>query len=155
MASRHYGEFEMLDYSESKSSFSVNFGAITPVSLPGFLTDFGALRTALGNITVGTIRRERWIGDETILSNIPPVNSAAQREIKWWVDYYESVEPYREGTLTIACPDLALLSSDGWNADYANPAIAAFITSFEAIVVDSVSGASVIVDRIQLVGRAT
>lgn len=28
MATRHYGEFEILDYSEELSSFSFNFGAI-------------------------------------------------------------------------------------------------------------------------------
>lgn len=133
MATRHYGEFEILDYSGSKSSFSFSFGAITALSLPGFLADFGALRTALGGIIKGTIRREKWTGDETVLSNIPPLYDGAHRELKWLV-WYETVsgdEEYSE--CTIATPDLDLLQSNRDEIDYSAPAAADFITAFENI----------------------
>lgn len=152
MASRHYIDFELLDYSGSKSSFSVYNGAITALSLPGFLTQLGALRTALAGITIGTISKERWVGDETILSSVPPANSEAQRELRWWIDYYEDASPYPDHLAQIACPDMSLLDTNSDWADYSNPAIAAFITAFETIVVGEVTGAAVIVERMQIAG---
>jgi hypothetical protein len=154
MPARHYVEFELLDYSESKSSFSLSIGAITAVSLPGFLTQLGALRAALSGIVVGEIRRERWVGDETILSNIPPSNSNAQRELSWLVEYAGASNDTGIYECSVACPDLSLLGTDGHEADYSDPAIAAFITAFEAIArMPYDDTESVIVDGILLKGR--
>lgn len=154
MASRHYIDFELLDYSESKSSFSVYNGAITALSLPGFLTQLGALRTALAGIVIGTIRRERWVGDETILSNVPPSNPNAQRELKWMI-HFETVagdEEYAEAT--IAAPDTTLLQANSDEIDYVNADVAAFITAFEAIArVHDNDVDAVVVTRMFLVGR--
>lgn len=154
MASRHYGEFEMLDYSESKSSFSFSFGAITALSLPGFLTEFGALRTALDGITIGTICREKWVGDETVLSNVPPVDPNAQRELFWRVTYEESPLTIhsRGWEMQIPTPDTALLNSQRDEADYANAFIAAFITAFEALVT-SPEGNPIVITTIDFAGR--
>lgn len=154
MASRHYVEFELLDYSESKSSFSINVGAITAISLPGFLTDFGALRLALSGIVVGEIRRERWVGDETILSNIPPSDSSAQRELSWLVEYSGASNDTGIYECSVACPDLSLLGTDGHEADYSSSEIAAFITAFESIArMPYDDTENVIVDGILLKGR--
>jgi len=154
MASRHYIDFELLDYSETKSSFSVYIGAITALSLPGFLTELGALRSALQNIVVGTIRRERWVGDETILSNIPPLASEAQRELAWVVLYSGATDDRGLFECSIACPDLSLLGIGGHEADYASTEIAAFITAFEAIArMPYDDTESVIVDDILFRGR--
>lgn len=136
MASRHYGEFEILDYSAERSSFSFNFGAITALSLPGFLTQFGALRTALDAITIGTLSKEKWVGDETFLSNVAPLVTTAQREIYWRV-YYGGTEGSRRLHHTdIACPDASLLIAGTDRADLAAPDMAAFVTAFEAIAID-------------------
>ena len=154
MASRHYGEIEILDYSESKSSFSFNFGAITALSLPGFLTQFGSLRSALQNIIVGTVSRERWVGDESVLSNIPPSNSNATRELKWLVDYETNGGDFHPWYVTIPCPDTSLLDANSDWADYSDPAIAAFITAFETLVrspLDPVN--TVTITHMQIVGR--
>lgn len=136
MASRHYGEFELLDYSGEKSSFSFNFGAITAISLPGFLTNFGALRTALDDITIGTLSKEKWVGDETFLSNIAPLVTTAQREIYWRVYYGGTEGSRRLHTCDIACPDTTLLIPGTDRADLAAPDMAAFVTAFEAIAID-------------------
>lgn len=153
MASRHFGEFEILDYSESKSSFSFYFGAITALSLPGFLTNFGALRTALGGIIKGTIARERWTGDETILSNIPPAFSEAQRELKWLVQYETIAGDEEYSQASIATPDTSLLQSNRDEIDYSNTDVAAFITAFEAIArVEGNDTDPVTVTRIYLIG---
>jgi hypothetical protein len=152
MASRHYAEFEILDYSESRSSFSFSVGAITAVSLPGFLTNLGALRTALGNIVKGTISRERWVGDETVLSNIPPSDPDAQRELAWRVQYIGDFDGYYD--FTIACPDTSLLRAGTDFADKSSPAMAAFITAIEAIARTPLDDEEqIIVTDIYLVGR--
>jgi len=54
-------------------------GEITAVSLPALLTQLGAFKTALGNVTLGVIARERW-GEETVISNTKPTDKAAQLE---------------------------------------------------------------------------
>ena len=156
MPAEHYGSFSILDYSEETSSFRFNFGAITAVSLPGFLTQFGALRTALGNITIGTISRERWVGDETVLSNIPPSNQWAQREIRWLVEYYAASDDSGFWVSSIACPKTSLMlhGVKPERADLTHPDIAAFVTAFENLVVspDQYQEA-VIVKNIYLAGR--
>lgn len=87
MPAEHYGGFTVQDYSEEVSQFRFNFGAITAVSLPGFLTNFGALRGALENIILGTVQKEYWVGDSTVLDNTPPSNPGAQIELKFLVVY--------------------------------------------------------------------
>lgn len=156
MPSRHYGEIEILDYSESKSSFSFSFGAITALSLPGFLTQFGALRTALQSIIVGTVSRERWVGDETVLSNIPPSDPNATRELRWLVHYEIVAGDEQYGEAQIATPDTSLLQANKDEIDYANSDVAAFITAFEAIArVHDNPDDPVIVTRIFLIGSRT
>lgn len=138
----HYGEFALMDYSESIASFRVYFGAITAVSLPGFLTNFGALRTALDNITLGTLHKERWVGDETVLDSVPPNDPMAQRELKWMC-HFENMTQGNYFRLTIACPDLSLATVTKYGEQYANlsdPKIQAFITAIEEIIADPVYG---------------
>lgn len=154
MAAQHLGEFEVIDYSNSRSSVDFYFGAITVGSLPGFLTQFGALRTALGNIILGTVSRERWIGDSNVLSNLPPVNSQATRLLKWHVHYVDTFKAY-DHDLEIATPDVSLLSPDFEDhIDYSDPAVQAFITAFEDIVRVPIAGGEypVVIEHIYLVG---
>ena len=54
-------------------------GELTAVSLPGFLTQFGALQTALNNVTLGTSSAHSW-GESTVISNTRPVDKDAQIE---------------------------------------------------------------------------
>lgn len=149
----HYGEFSMLDYSGESSNVSFYFGAITAVSLPGFLTQFGALRNALDNITIGTIKSEKWVGDETVLDNIPPSNSAAQVELAFLVIYEatEGGKRYRVHAPT-ANPSKVIPGTD--IVDMADAEVQAFVTAFEAIVVpkDDDEG-FVTVLKMLLVGR--
>lgn len=77
--------FNFLDVTGETSTFEIPMGAITAVSLPGFLTDFGALRTALDAVTLGTIRKESWVGDDTLLSEVLPTSPFAQRELAFRV----------------------------------------------------------------------
>lgn len=56
------------DYSGETKSIRLYSGELTAVSLPGFLTSFGALTTALDAVTLGVRASESW-GEQTIVSN--------------------------------------------------------------------------------------
>lgn len=152
MAAKHYGEFELLDYSESKSSTRFFFGAITALNIAGFITQFGALRNALDGITLGTISRERWVGDSSVLSNLPPLDSLAQVELVWLIHYEDTVQGYDfDVSLATADPSKVVPGTD--QADYTDPDIATFITAFETLVHDPVFDSPVTVEHMFLAGR--
>lgn len=71
---------QLLAYSGKKESIDDMFSdEITAVSIGGFLTQFGALVTAIDNVTLGTISQTSW-GERTTVSNTRPTNKAAQLE---------------------------------------------------------------------------
>jgi hypothetical protein len=153
--SKHFGDIELLDYSESRASTRFHFGAITALNIAGFLTQFGALRDAIDSITLGTISKERWIGDSTILSNIPPNDPNAQIELVWAV-YWDITDggSKRLRKMCFACPDSSKLIPGTDRADTTDTDIAAFITAFEALVIDPIDDeAPAVVSRIMLEGR--
>jgi len=153
MPAEQYGTFSILDYSEETSSFRFNFGAITAVSLPGFLTNFGNLRTALGNIITGTIKKEAWVGDSTVLSNVPPVDSNAQVELKFLLTYEgdTSKKVFRQ---EIPTPDTSKVVAGTDKVDLTDTDIAAYVTAFETIARSPDSDVeTVTVLDMELVGR--
>lgn len=153
----HLAQFTLLDYSNERSSTTVNVGAITAVSIIGFLTDFGALRTAIEGITLGVVAQEAWVGDRTVLSNTPPTDPEAQREKKWLVRYVgdTSGKVYQ---LEIPTAELAgghLLPMSDF-ADLTETDMAAFVTAFEDIArTPDDDTETVTVQSIQYVGRRT
>lgn len=72
------------DYSGETKSIRLYAGEITAVSLPGFLTDFGALQAALDNVTLGVRASQSW-GEETIVSNERAAVKDAQIETEMLV----------------------------------------------------------------------
>ena len=73
------------DYSgETKAIQNLFSDEITTVSLPGFLTQFGALQTALNNVTLGVLAKTGW-GEETIVSNDRAATKDAQVETEMLV----------------------------------------------------------------------
>lgn len=162
------GGFTIVDFSRERSSFRFHTGAVTAVSLPGLLTQFGTLRTAIEGITLGVMNSERLQVFDTKLSNTPPTDPSAQVERKWLVTY-EDNQPFfdppvnaipNEGfgklfqmeipTADIETAGFLLPNSD--QADLANVTIAAFVTAFEAIG-RSPYGGTVNVIQITAVGR--
>lgn len=167
------GYFTYQDFDREPSTFSFRTGAITVPSLPGFLTQFGALRTATNAIVLGTAKEEGWIGDRTPLSNTPPTDPNAQRERKWLVQFEDTTQFFdaplnaipNEGyhkNFTVEIPTAKVTGYGGGSdsalivntddADLAHPQIAAFITAFEAIA-RTPYGGTVNVTRIRVVGR--
>jgi hypothetical protein len=142
-----FASFTLLDHNGERSTTSFYTGNITALSLPGTLTQFGALRTAVEGITLGTVAQETLKVFDTKLSNTRPSDQNAQRERKWLV-VYEDVTPFfddptnlipNEGyrkvfTFEIATADIATrLQPNTDEADLLNPQISAFVTAFEAI----------------------
>lgn len=132
MPGQHYAGVSVLDYSEETSSTNFSIGAITAVSIAGFLTQFGAWKTALGNIILGTVSKDRWVGDATDISNTPPASANAQIELKWLVTYEGATtkKKFRQ-ELPTADPDKLIPGTD--KADLTDADIAAYITAFEAV----------------------
>jgi len=153
MAAKHYAGVSVLDYSEESSSTNFSIGAITAVSLPGFLTQFGSWKTALGNIILGTVSKDRWVGDATDISNTPPATANAQIELKWLVSYEGATtkKKFRQ-ELPTADPSKTIAGTD--KADMTDADIAAYVTAFEAVAKspdDDAEGVNVL--DISLVGR--
>jgi hypothetical protein len=154
MTTQHYSVFTMLDASGEKSSATIYNGAITQVSLAGFLTAFGNLRNAIDAITLGTIHKELWVGDSTVLSQVAPTNEFAQRELKWLVRYRGNLTN-KIFTLTIPTADpVGRLVAGTDRADLTNAQIQAFVNEFHgfARTPDSDQETVTVLD-ITLVGR--
>ena len=147
-------EWQFLDYSNERSTVRIKNGAVTAVSIGGFLTAVGTMRTALEGITLGTISKEKWIGDDTLISNELPANAFAQREFKWLVRYHGNTSQDKM-TLTIPTADYTNRLIPGTDrADLTDAGIAAFVTAFEAFArSDRDDTETVTVDEIVVVGR--
>lgn len=132
MPAQHYALFTILDFSMEKSNTTIYHGAITPTSLAGYLTEFGQMRNAIDAITLGTIHKEMWVGDSTVLSQTPPTNNFAQRELKWLVRYRGNTSQ-KIYTLTLPTADpTGRLVAGTDRADLNNADIAAFVNQFQS-----------------------
>jgi hypothetical protein len=161
-----FGSFTLLDHNGEITSTSFNTGNVTALSLPGLLTQFGALRTAIDGIVLGTISKESLKVFDTPLSNDLPVDQNAQRERKWLVVYEDNLpffdaplnaipnEGYRKRfSFEIGTADIAnRLVPNTDRADLANTQVAAFVTAFEAIARSPYGGTTNVLE-IRSVGR--
>src|SRR6185503_11271843 len=153
MAAKHYGTFTILDYSEDKCPVSFSFGGVTALNIAGFITQFGALRTALTSIITGVVQKEKWVGDDTVLSNTPPTDQNAQIELKWLLTY-EGATTKKKFRQEIPTPDTTKLVPGTDLADMTDTDIAAYVTAFETIAKspdDDAEGVNVL--DMRLVGR--
>lgn len=150
----HYSLWKLKDYSKEDSGVKIYNGAITSLSIAGFITEFGQMRAAIDGITLGTVIEETWVGDKTDISNVAPTNVFAQRETKWLVRYEDDVSK-NVHTLTIPTADPTgrlLPASD--KADLAETAMAAFVTRFESFARSPENDQNTVtVLDIELVGR--
>jgi len=158
--------FTLRDYSQETSGVTINTGAVTAISLPGLLTQIGALRTAIDGMTLGVLATESLKVFETNLSPLSPTDENAQRERKWLVRYAD-VTPFFDDPInaipneafgnvyTLSIPTALLagtLQAGSDYADLADPLISPFVTAFEAIA-RTPAGGAVDVLSIQSVGR--
>lgn len=110
MAGAFYG-LSFLDSSRETGKTDFHIGDLTAVSLPGALTQMGALQTAIEAVVLGTVSNSRW-GDNDILSSTPPASPLAQRGVKWSV-LMEDAVLHTKFTNLIPTADLSLLPTVG------------------------------------------
>lgn len=160
--------FSIIDYSREKASFSLATGEVTAGTLPGLLTEVGALRTAINGITLGDVSDEALSVFNTNLSNTPAASALAQVESSWLVTFEDNLPFFddpvnaipNEGfgrlfTMTIPTADIAPAGRLAPNSDEAvltETNIAAFITAFENTA-RSPYGGTINVVSIRFVGR--
>lgn len=127
------------DHTQEPSKFEVYVGAITALSIAGFLTAFGNLQTAADAITLGVKRKQQWIGDDSTISNEWSDNPLAQRENKLELQYMDTTteEIFRVTIPTIDLTKLVFVPGGGDNVlfegDDASDEVKALVTAFEAI----------------------
>lgn len=163
------GSFTVLDYDREKSNMGFNTAAITAASIAGTLTQFGALRTAIGAIIIGNFSDEALYVNRTKISNVPATDPSAQRERKWLVQYEDTTQFFDAPVNAIpnagykslhnmeiptAKFTVTNLPNNGDEADLTETDIAAFVTAFEALVRSPYGGAVNIV-KMTAVGRNT
>lgn len=129
---QHYLTFAVRDASNELSRFTVFHGAITAASIAGYLTQVGALRTALTNLILGIVATEQITMDSTVLSNALPGTPNAQIELKLQFSYQgdTSLKKFRH-ELPTADPAVLVAGTDVVDLTHAD--VAAYITAFEAI----------------------
>lgn len=147
-------KFALRDNSAEIGRTTVHTGNVTAVSLPGILTQVGALRTAIEGITIGVVASESLSVFETALSAASAASPLAQRGVKWTVGYADTTEYFDPGvdaipnagfnkifTFTIPTADLTLLDSGQEELDLTDTPVAAFVTAFEAVARSPYGGA--------------
>lgn len=134
---RNFASVSYLDHSKELRAVSLFTGEITAITIAGFLTQFGALQTALDNVTLGVRARQSW-GENAVISNTPPANANAQIETEVLVKVRgattEAPWSFRIPTVDYAAfnwiGDEAILSGAG-----ATAATIALVDAIEAIAV--------------------
>jgi len=139
VGSRQPVTVQYLDAHGNVQSLRLFVGELTAVSLPGFLTAFGDLQTALDGVTMGNRSAQSW-GEETIVTNTPPGDVDASTATELLVRYRGATteQPFSfriptadYSTLNWSSPpngDTAIISGAG-----ASAATTALVTALEAL----------------------
>lgn len=156
---QHYAIWTILDYSDETSPLKLYNGAITVTSLPGYVTDLGSFRTLTQNLVLGTVSKEQWVGDSTMISQVRPTDADAQRERKGLVTYKGNTTN-KLYTLTIPTirtktsggASLIIPGTDLYNLTLAP--VAPWVAGFESLArTPDDDTEAVTVQQIRLVGR--
>lgn len=162
------GSFSVLDYDSEVASVGFQTGVITALNLPGVLTQFGTLRTAIGGIILGSIKSESLTAFNTNLNAIKPSDENAQRERKWLVTYADNTQYFDAPINAIAnagygkvfgieiptADYVGKLLPDSDKADLTDTDIAAFVTAFEALCKSPYGGAAKVLSMTAVGRRA-
>jgi len=152
-------EFALKDISGEVGRMTVGIAALNVGSIVGVLSAVDSFQTALDGITLGRIYQKTW-GDRDTESNELPTSNAAHRENKLLIIYRDATT---EQTHTVTVPTIdsaALVFLPGAGdavaftaANGATQAMQDFVTAFEALVKDRVTGNAVEVVEMHFVGR--
>jgi len=86
VGSRQPMNVQYLDAHGNVQSIRLFGGELTAVTLPGFLTQFGTLQTALDAVTMGNRSAQSW-GEETVVTNTLPGDADASTATEVLVRY--------------------------------------------------------------------
>lgn len=139
IGSVHKSSLTYGDATGETSELELFNGPITAVTIAGFLTEFGDFQTKTDAISLGTRRKQKWIGDLTTVTNDFPTDPAAQREAKLRVTYQDDTTE-EQFTLTVPCIKFSVLNFVPGGGDAvifagagASTEITDWVTSFEAL----------------------
>lgn len=134
------------DNSRELGRSDFNIDPITVGNLGDILTAITTFKTAVDGIVIGVLAKEAVVLDETNISALAPVNTLAQRGVKWTVQYSDSTAFFDLAnaipnagyqqifTNTIPTADLTLLDSGQEELDLTtNPGLA-FKTVFDSFI---------------------
>jgi len=156
MPNTHYSSVTIRDRSKETSVFKVYNGPITALTIADFLAKFGDLKTAIGDITIGVLARDLWVGDSTNLSDAVPTDPFAQRELGLRIHYTGDVTN-KAWQATLPCPALSALTYVGTTDEIVladGGVMAAFVTAFQAFAKSPDDDAeSVTIQKAEVVGR--
>lgn len=154
--------YTMLDYDREKSDAVMNIRPVTALNITTFLSDVGALRTAIDNVVLGTVSNEKATLFNTVISNIPPTDKNAQVERKWLLTYTDTTPEYAVGVPNpgygkifqheIATADASLIQDNTEFMDITAGVGLALKNAFEAVIVSPYQGQPQVLS-VQLVGR--
>lgn len=154
------------DHEGDIGTTTVLTGAVTAVSLPGLLTQYGNLRDAIAAITTGVPSSENAHVFDTILSQDLPTNEYSQRGVKWQVNYHDNLQFFdapvnaipnagylKPFSIELPTADLTLLEDGTDELDLDLEVVDDFVTAFEAMARSPYNG-TVTVDSIKYVPRS-
>jgi len=145
--------FQITDYSNEKSNFSVTSITANAGNLAAQQTAAAALAGAVEDLTIGELTKQT---QNLIILDSPaiPTSPYAQRELKWLVQY-QGDSSGKMFSVEIAAPDITDNVVENTDiADLASTDWAAFVTAFESYVRSPDNGTeTVTVIGARLVGR--
>jgi hypothetical protein len=156
--------FSIEDYSREKSRTSVNIGPLTAANFTAKRDAIDDLKAALPGIILGELRATS-ITESFAESSAAVTDVNAQRERKWLVtvrdvtqffDVANTINNPGFGELfqvEIPTADLSLIDGNSDELDLTAPAVAAFVTAFEAVANSPTGGNECDVVAIRHVGR--
>lgn len=152
MADKGFVTLTIADYDTEVSLVAVACTALSAANWTAQSIARGLFISGVQGISKG-LRVQQQYGNRN-LENIGAAElPVAQRELKWLVQYHDTVTLARY-TITVPCADVALLDPD--NRPYAllsGGAMSFFVSQFNGFVL-SPTGHAVVIDSIKLVGRA-
>lgn len=147
--------YTQADFSGEKTVMGVDIATVDAANFDTSIAAVLALETAMADVALGAkIKREVIL--QSLGSLTSAVDSEAQREMKWLVQYHDNGFPLRKLVAEIGCADIinaSLLVAGTDIADLTATEWLAFIAAFEAVALAPFTGNAVTVDRITLVGR--
>lgn len=136
MPAQHPISYGILDQSDEVGTMTVYTGPITVGTIGSYLSQWGALKTAINALVLGAPKRETLVIDSTDFAPVRPTNTMAQREFGLRVSYrgnttgkkYSVTIPSYDGSKITALKDEVIITAPGVTSE-----VTAFINAFQTL----------------------